>query len=114
MTNTGKNFLAIKVFDDGCDACLHMSRYDHVVFNEFEDVHYDEVPLDVIVNHGNDLTKVRIYKTLEKEALNSDYTIDLPVYLVFSKKGEYKGSHTGVATIVELREFVKESLGDTA
>lgn len=113
MTKTGKNYLAIKVFDDGCEICQHMGKHDRAVFDEFDDLHYEEVLLDKIINHDNDLTKLRIYRTLEKYAVNADYTIDLPVYVVFSKTGEYKGHHVGAATIVELRDVVKESLGDT-
>lgn len=113
MTDTGKNYVAVKVFDDGCDVCLHMSKHDRAVFDEFEEIHYTESLLDNLIDHGNDMTKLRVYKTLERHAVNPDYTIDLPVYVIFSKTGEYKGHHVGAATVVELREVIKEALGDT-
>ena len=69
--------------------------------------------MDDIINHENNLTKLRIYQVLERHALNPDYTIDLPVYVLLSKKGQYKGHHVGVATIVELRDKIKECLEDT-
>ena len=113
MTDTGKNFIAVKVFDENCDICKHMSKHDRVTFEEFAEIGYQEVDLDNIISHGNNLTKLRIYQVLEKHALNPDYTIDLPVYVVLTKQGRYKGHHVGAATIVELREKIKECLEDT-
>jgi hypothetical protein len=109
---TGKKFIAVKVFDNNCDICKHMSKHDRVTFEEFPEIGYQEVNLDDIINHGNNLTKLRIYQILERYAVNRDYTIDLPVYVVLTKQGEYKGHHVGAATIVELRDKIKESLED--
>ena len=113
MTATGKNYIAVKVYDKDCDICKHMSKHDRSVFEGFEEIGYQEVLLDDVINHENNLTKLRIYQILEKYALNPDYTIDLPVYVVLSKIGQYKGHHVGVATIVELRDKIKECLEDT-
>ncbi len=113
MSDTGKSYIAVKVFDKDCDICKHMSKHDRATFEGFSEIGYQEVSLDDIINHGNNLTKLRIYQVLEKHAVNPDYTIDLPVYVVLTKKGEYKGHHVGAATIVELREKIKESLEDT-
>ena len=113
MTATGKNYIAVKVHDKGCDICKHMSKHDRAVFEGFEEIGYQEVLLDDVINHENNLTKLRIYQVLEKYALNPDYTIDLPVYVVMTKMGQYKGHHIGVATIVELRDKIKECLEDT-
>jgi hypothetical protein len=112
-TATGKNYIATKVFDKDCDICKHMSKHDRVLFEEFPEIAYQELLLDDIINHENNLTKLRIYQVLERHALNADYTIDLPVYILLSRKGQYKGHHVGVATIVELRDKIKECLEDT-
>jgi hypothetical protein len=112
-TATGKNYIATKVFDKDCDICKHMSKHDRAAFEGFPEIAYQEVLLDDIINHENNLTKLRIYQVLERHALNADYTIDLPVYVILSKKGQYKGHHVGAATIVELRDKIKECLEDT-
>ena len=113
MTLTGKNLIATKVFDEDCDICKHMSKHDRATFESFDEVGYQEVKLEDIIAHNNNLTKVRIYQCLENHALNPDYTIDLPVYVILSKQGQYRGHHVGAATIVELRDKIKECLEDT-
>ena len=113
MTSTGKNLIATKVFDEDCDICKHMSKHDRATFESFDEIGYQEVKLEDIIEHNNNLTKLRIYQCLERYALNPDYTIDLPVYVILSKQGQYKGHHVGAATIVELRDKIKESLEDT-
>ena len=113
MTDTGKTLIATKVFDEDCDICKHMSKHDRATFESFPEIAYQEIPLDAVINHDSNLTKVRIYQILERYAVNPDYTIDLPVYVVLSKKGEYKMHHVGAATISELRDKIKECLEDT-
>ena len=113
MTLTGKNLIATKVFDEDCDICKHMSKHDRATFESFDEIVYQEVKLDDVIVHNNNLTKLRIYQCLERHALNPDYTIDLPVYVILSKQGQYKGHHVGAATIVELRDKIKECLEDT-
>ena len=110
---TGKITLAYKVYDKDCDICLYMSKHDKATFESFPEIKYQEVSLDDVINHGNDPLKVRIYQCLEVYAVNPDYTIDLPVYALFSPKGQYQGHHVGAATIVELRDKIKECLEDT-
>jgi hypothetical protein len=113
MTATGKTIIATKVYDEDCDICRHMSKHDRATFESFPEIGYQETSLDSIISHGNDPTKVRIYQCLERHAVNADYTIDLPVYVLLSKQGQYKGHHVGAATIVELRDKIKECLEDT-
>ena len=113
MTSTGKNLIATKVFDEDCDICKHMSKHDRATFESFDEIGYQEVKLEDIIEHNNNLTKLRIYQCLERYALNPDYTIDLPVYVILNKQGQYKGHHVGAATIVELRDKIKECLEDT-
>ena len=113
MSDPGKNYIAVKVFDEECNICKHMSKHDRATFENFPEVGYQEVLLDSVINHDNNLTKLRIYQILERHALNSDYTIDLPVYVILTKKGKYKGHLVGAATVSELRDKIKEVLEDT-
>ena len=103
-------FIATKVHDSNCEICQQMSRHDRALFEEFSEISYQEAALDDLINHGGNFTKLRIYQCLERYALNPDYTIDLPVYLVLTKEGKYKGHHTGAASITELRSKVKQIL----
>ena len=110
---TGKTTLALKVYDKDCDICLHMSKHDRAAFESFPEISYQEVSLDDVINHNNDPLKLRVYQCLEMYAVNPDYTIDLPVYTLFNQEGKYRGHHVGAATIVELRDKIKECLEDT-
>lgn len=110
---TGKTTFVIKVFDEDCDICLHMSKHDRATFESFSEIDYQEINLDDVIHHYNDPTKVRVYQVLERHAVNSDYTIDLPVYVIMDKQGQYKGHHVGAATITELRDTIKTCLEDT-
>jgi len=109
-TATGKNYIAVKVFDKDCDICKHMSKHDRATFEGFDEIGFQEVLLDDVIQHDNNLTKLRIYQLLERYCLNSTYEIDLPVYLIMSKKGEYVGHLQGALTIQEIRDGVKSSL----
>ena len=110
---TGKTYIAVKVYDADCDVCKHMSKHDRATFEDFSEVAYQEVNLNDVIAHGDNLTKQRIYQVLERYALNPDYTIDLPVYVMLTKQGKYRGHHVGAATIVELRDKIKECLEGT-
>ena len=112
MTNTGKTHIAVKVFDENCDICKHMSKHDRATFENFSEIGYQEVTLDDVINHNGNATKHILYQVLEKHALNPDYTIDLPVYVILTKQGKYRGHLVGAATVVELRDKIKESLED--
>ncbi len=111
--NEGKSLIVTKVFDKDCDICLHMSKHDRVTFESYDELAYQEVKLDDVIAHDSNLTKLRIYQCLERYALNTDYTIDLPVYVFLTKQGKYRGHHVGAATIAELRDKIKECLEDT-
>ena len=111
--NQGKTVIVTKVFDEDCDICQHMSKHDRATFESFDEILYQEAKLEEIIAHNNNLTKLRVYQCLERYALNSDYTIDLPVYVILSKQGKYKGHLQGAATITELRDKIKECLEDT-
>lgn len=113
MTTSGKRYIVTKVFDEDCEICKHMSKHDRATFENFDELAYQEVKLDDVINHQNNLTKLRLYQVLERYALNPDYTIDLPVYVILTKQGKYAGHHVGAATVVELRDKIKECLEDT-
>ena len=112
-TATGKTLFATKVHDKDCEVCLHMSKHDRATFESYPEFGFQEVELDDIINHENNSAKVRIYQVLERYAVNNDYTVDLPVYVILNKQGQYKGHHVGAATIVELRDKIKDILEDT-
>ena len=102
-----------KVFDTDCEICKHMSKHDRATYESFPEVTYNEMTLDEVINHGNNLTKLRINQCLERYALNADYTVDVPVYVYLSKDGQYKGHSIGAASIAEIRDKIKECLEDT-
>jgi hypothetical protein len=103
-----------KVFDTDCEICKHMSKHDRATYESFPEVNYDELALDDVINHDNNLTKMRIYQCLELYALNTDYTVDLPVYVYLSKEGQYKGHHIGAATIGEIRDKTNDILTESS
>lgn len=107
-----KDFIATKVFAKGCEACEHMSRIDRPTFDGFPEVAYQELDLDDIIDHGGNSTKLRLYQLIERHALNPDYTVDTPLYMLMTTKGKYLGHHTGEATIVELRDRIKQILSE--
>lgn len=116
-TTTGKNLIVTKVFDEDCEICKHMSKHDRATFESFSEVGYQEIPLNDVINHSETprpLTYLRLYQCLERYALNPDYTIDLPVYVILSKQGAYKGHIVGAATIADIRDKVKECLEDSS
>lgn len=113
MTTEGKVIIVTKVFDKGCEICQHMSKHDRATFESFDEVGYQEALLNDIIEHQNNTTKMRIYSCLERYCLSPTYEIDLPVYLFLSPKGQYKGFIQGAATIMELRDKIKECLEDT-
>jgi hypothetical protein len=70
MSETGKNYIAVKVFDKNCDICKHMSKHDRTTFEEFDEIGYQEVLLDDVINNDGNLTKLRIYQLLERHCLS--------------------------------------------
>lgn len=104
----GKVIIATKVFDENCDICKHMSRHDRATFENFEEIAYQEIDLDSVINHNSNLTKLRLYQILERYCLSPTYEIDLPVYAIMTKQGKYLGHVQGAATVAELRDKVKE------
>ena len=110
QTEQGKKYIVTKVYDENCDVCKHMSKHDRATFDGFPEFGYQEVLLDDIIQCCGDLTKRRIYELLERHCLDATYQIDLPVYLMMDKRGKYLGHIQGAATIVEMRDKIKECL----
>jgi hypothetical protein len=114
--NKGKTLIVTKVFDKNCDICNHMSKHDRVTFESYPEIGYQEVLLDDVINPENNarpITLQRIYQCLERYALNPDYTLDLPAYVILSIKGKYVNHHIGAATIAQLRDIITQCLEDT-
>lgn len=103
-------YIATKVFSQGCVICDHMSRHDRATFEGFPEIGYQEVDLDDVINHGGNPTKLRLYSIIEKYALNNDYTVDTPIYVIMTTQGKYLGHHTGEATITQLRSKISDIL----
>ena len=106
-----------KIYDNDCDICKHMSKHDQATFEGFEELKFETVNLDEVVNpatSGRPITMAQLYRCVEKHALNSDYTIDLPVYVLLDKKGGFRGHLQGALTVQELREGVKSILANPA
>lgn len=112
MSLQRKNFIATKVFSTGCTICEHMSRFDRATLEGFPEIAYQELDLDDIIDHDGNATKARLYQIIERYALNKDYTVDTPIYIVMTTKGKYLGHHTGEATVVELRENIRHFLSE--
>lgn len=107
-------FIATKVYTQGCTVCEHMSRIDKATFEGFPEIGYQTVDLDDVINNDGNLTKLRLYQYIERYALNDDYTVDTPVYIIMTTQGKYLGHHTGEATITQLRDRIKEILDKAA
>ena len=103
----------LKVFDESCDICKHMSKHDRATFEGFEELKFEEINLADVMHPqqtARPITMSQVYQCLERHALNPDYTIDLPVYVFLEKTGNYKGHLQGALTVQELRDGVKTIL----
>lgn len=109
----GKSVIVTKVFDEDCDICKHMEKHDRATFESFPEIAYQTVRLDDVINHDSNRTKLRIYQLLERHCLSATYEIDLPVYVIMGKQGQYHGHLQGPVTISEIRDKIKECLEDT-
>ena len=107
------DIIVTKVYDHDCDICNHMEKHDRATFESFPEIGYQKLTLEEVIAHDNNRTKMRIYQCLERHCLSPTYEIDLPVYLLLSEKGEYKGHLQGALTIAEIRDGVKSLLDTT-
>ena len=98
-----------KIFDFDCPICEHMLTFDsNVVFNLKEKTHYEAKELGSLLN-SEEAWDYYISQLLERYAVNDDYTIDLPVYLVTEGKnylGHVKSENTQSELRTKLQEIV--------
>jgi hypothetical protein len=98
-----------KVYDYDCPICEHMLTFDgNVIFNLGLKTHYGAVELGTLINSTEPWNAV-VFMLLERHAVNDDYTIDLPVYLV-TEGTNYLGHVKGENTQDELRTKLQEIL----
>ena len=98
-----------KIFDYDCPICEHMLTFDsNVVFNLGLQTHYGAVELSQLLN-STEPWNSHVSLLLERHAINDDYTIDLPVYLV-TEGTNYVGHVKGENTQQELRAKLQEIL----
>lgn len=90
-----------------------MSKHDRATFENYGNVAYIEYNVDEIINYGNNVSKRKLYKILEDYCVSPTYEIDLPVYTFMTTQEKYLGHIQGSATVVELRDKLKECLEDT-
>jgi hypothetical protein len=96
-----------KIFDYDCPICEHMSTFEgNVMFNLEVKPHFEVKELSDLLNSVEPWNS-HISLLLERHAVNDDYTIDLPVYLVTEGKN-YLGHIKGENTQQELRSQLQE------
>lgn len=95
----------VKIYDNNCDVCRQMSVFDSdVVLNLDSKPEYRTVELGVILDPDTeDPEDAALAHYAEIHAVNPDYTIDLPVYMVLEGK-KYLGHVGQVNTQTELKE----------
>ena len=93
-----------KVYDYDCPICEHMSTFDgKVIFDLQPPTHMSAIAIDRLVALDNeDPHDCFIAQLVERYACNSDYTVDLPVYMLTEGK-TYLGHVVGEHTAAELR-----------
>ena len=96
-----------KVYSRDCEICEHMSRYDLSVAEGFSVLEYKTVDIDDIVDHSGDPGKLLLYSLIERHAINPDYTVDVPIYLLSDNEGKYIGHLSGEMNIKDLRNGIK-------
>ena len=98
-----------KIFDYDCPICEHMSAFEgNVIFNLEAKNHFEAKELGSLLN-SDDVWNSYVSQLLERHAINDDYTIDLPVYLV-TEGTNYLGFVKGDNTQHELRTQLQEIL----
>ena len=96
-----------KIFDYDCPICEHMSTFEgNVIFNLEAKNYFEAKELGDLLN-SNEAWNSYVSQLLERYAINDDYTIDLPVYLV-TEGTNYLGHVKGENTQSELRSQLQE------
>jgi len=104
----------VKIYDVNCDVCQRMAEFDaQLILDMASKPAYRTVPLGQILDPDNqDPEDTALAHYAEVHAVNPDYTIDLPVYMVLSGK-TYLGHVVGEQTGNDLREKLEKILNDT-
>ena len=98
-----------KIYDYGCPICEHMATFEgSVIFNLNTETQFQAKELGVLLDPTNeDLWEQHLAQLAERYAVNLDYTIDLPVYIV-TEGTTYIGHAVGELTATELRTKLQE------
>lgn len=94
----------IKVFDVGCPICKEMGKFDRSLIQSLaETAKFEERALSSIMEQNNAESQL-LYQILERYAVNPDYTLDLPVYVVSNAPKKYVGHIQGEKTESEFSD----------
>lgn len=103
----------VKIYDDGCDVCQQMSKFDADVVSALKPAPTLDIKrLDVILDPNNeDPDDCLVALQAERYCCNPDYTIDLPAYLVLEGK-RYISCLCGERTPDDLRTTLQALIDD--
>lgn len=98
------NLIVAKIYDNDCPICEAMSKYDEETLISLDPTPtYIKRTLSEIVSLDNDSSiDALLAHLVERYACNSDYTVDLPVYMLVEGKN-YLGHSSGECSPHELR-----------
>jgi hypothetical protein len=98
-----------KIYDHGCPICEHMATFEgNVIFNLEAKPDFKVAELGRLLDPANEnLWEQHLAQLAERYAVNPDYTIDLPVYMV-TEGTNYLGHAVGELTATELRTKLQE------
>jgi len=99
-----------KIFSTDCEICEHMRRYDQSVVEGFPELKYFTVDLDDIINEPLKPVNSRLYRLIEQHAMNPDYTVDVPLYVLTDAEGKYIGHLSGELSMREMRTNLRSLL----
>jgi len=91
-----------KVYDHGCPICEQMSQYDEKIAADLNTKLTAVVLEDVLDAEGDKVFYMALGQYLERYAVNPDYTLDLPVYMVTHNK-KYLGHTIGEQSQYDLK-----------
>jgi hypothetical protein len=100
------NLSVTKVKDKDCEICLHMSKHDRATFESFDGVVFNELELDDLGSMEMTPSIQAVAAALEQHALNPDYTLDLPTYVILDDNLKYVTHLTGAMTVKDIRNAV--------
>jgi len=104
-----------KVFDHDCPICSFMASFDgKVLFDLKPAVTMKAIELGRLIDPDNENAfECILAQYVERHAVNDDYTLDLPVYMVTQGK-TYLGHTKGELSQSELRSKLEEIIADAS